>query len=308
MFHKGVNITMKTKYLPQVIVLLALLVSFIPVNAGALLATAPPTDMFQLPWPQGESWIAMNGLDNGTKRPSTSPHNYQMGGSVDFTPNSSVYVGMDTSNFWVVAAAAGTVIETTSCYMKIDHGNGWTTAYEHLANIQVAKGDYVYRNQRLGIIANSKDGPVCPGNEHPGPHLHFEMRPKMIDTIFSGWSIKYNVKTNVTTFVKGAQTLGSYQPILNLPSLQIALRDPIVWDTLYVGSVDAYRYERWPLQLSETTKFTAIVNPVTSGLSPIIALLDSSGAEITRGTGTMTSTQPAGSYFVQIQAQAGNGF
>ena len=158
------------------------------------------------------------------------------------------------------------------------------------------------------IIANSQFGNVCPGNEFPGPHLHFVMRPKMIDTTFSGWSIKYNVKTNVTTFVKGGQTLGSFQLIMNLPLLQIALRDPIVWDTLYVGSVDAYRYERWPLQLSETTKFTVITNPVTSGLMPIVVLLDSSGNEITRGTGTLTSTQPAGTYFVQIQAQAGNGF
>ena len=79
---------MKSKYLSQVIVLLALLVSFIPGNANALLATAPPADMFQLPWTQGESWIAMDGFDNGTKRLPTSPHNYKMGGAVDFTPNS----------------------------------------------------------------------------------------------------------------------------------------------------------------------------------------------------------------------------
>jgi len=231
---------MKYKYLPQVFALLVLLVSFIPDNASAsaLLATAPPADMFQLPWTQGESWIAMDGFDNGTKRLDTSPHNYQMGGAVDFTPNSSVYVGMDTSNFWVTAAAAGTVFEISSCHIKIDHGNGWTTEYWHLDNLQVKKGDYVYRNQRLAIIANSKYQNVCTGNEYPGPHLHFVMRPKMIDTVFSGWSIKYNTKTNVTTFVKNAQTLTSYQPILNLPNLQIAWRDSIVWNTMYVGSVD----------------------------------------------------------------------
>ena len=173
---------------------------------------------------------------------------------------------------------------------------------------RLQKATVVYRNQRLGIIANSKYQKVCTGNEYPGPHLHFVMRPKMIETVFSGWSIKYNEKTNVTTFAKAGQTLSSYQPILNLPNLQIAWRDPIVWDTLYVGSVDAYRYERWTLQLSETTKFTVITNPVTSGLIPVIVLLDSSGNEITRGTGTLTSTQPAGTYFVQIQPQAGNGF
>ena len=299
---------MKNKFMPQVIILLALLVSFIPGKATALLATAPPADMFQLPWPQGESWIAMDGFDNGTKRLPTSPHNYKMGGAVDFAPHVGMRVGEDTSNFWVTAAAAGTVFEISSCHMKIDHGNGWTTEYWHLDNLQVTKGSPVYRNQRLAVIADSKYQNVCTGNEHPGPHLHFVMRPKMKDTVFSGWSIKYNEKTNVTTFVKNGQTLGSYQLIMNMPNLQIAWRDTIVWDTLYVGSVDAYRYERWPLQLSETTKFTVITNPVTSGLTPVVVLLDSSGNEITRGTGTLTSTQPAGTYFVQIQPQAGNGF
>ncbi len=69
--------------------------------------------------------------------------------------------------------------------------------------------------------------------------------------------------------------MGSYQPILNVPNLQIAWRDTLVWDTLYIGSMDAYRYERWVLQLNETTKFTVTTNPITSGLTPLVVLLDS---------------------------------
>ncbi len=299
---------MKVKNLPQVIVLLALLLSFVPNQANALVAAAPPADIFQLPWTQGESWIAMDGFDNGTKRLPTSPHNYNMGGAVDFTPNADVYIGMDTSNFWVTAAAAGTVFETSSCHIKIDHGNGWTTEYWHLDNLQVTKGTAVYRNQRLGIIANSKYQKVCVGNEYPGPHLHFVMRPNMIQTVFAGWSINYNSKTNITTFSKAGKTVGSYQPILNVPNLQIAWRDTLVWDTLYIGSLDAYRYERWVLQLNEMTKFTVTTNPITGGLTPLVVLLDSGGNEITRSAATLTSTQPAGTYFVQIQPQAGQGF
>ncbi len=45
---------MKLKNLPQVFVLLALLLSFVPGQANALLAAAPPADIFQLPWTQGE--------------------------------------------------------------------------------------------------------------------------------------------------------------------------------------------------------------------------------------------------------------
>jgi hypothetical protein len=47
--------------------------------------------------------------------------------------------------------------------------------------------------------------------------------------------------------------------------------------------------------------------PTTSGLVPLILLLDGNGNEIARGQGTLTNTQPAGSYFVQIQPQSGSG-
>jgi hypothetical protein len=60
--------------------------------------------------------------------------------------------------------------------------------------------------------------------------------------------------------------------------------------------------------LNETNKFTLTATPITSGLVPLIVLLDANGNEIARGTSILTSTQPAGSYFVQIQPQAANGF
>ena len=61
---------MKFKYLFCTIGLLALLISFVPAqDANALPQPAvPPMDMFQLPWQQGEAWIALDGFDNGTKR------------------------------------------------------------------------------------------------------------------------------------------------------------------------------------------------------------------------------------------------
>ena len=94
---------MKNKYFP-IIALLALFASLLPFNVGALVAP-PPVDMFQLPWEQGLAWVSFDGLDNGSKRSSTSPHNYKMGGAVDFAPQVNMQIGMDTSNFWVTAAA-----------------------------------------------------------------------------------------------------------------------------------------------------------------------------------------------------------
>jgi hypothetical protein len=86
------------------------------------------------------------------------------------------------------------------------------------------------------------------------------------------------------------------------------LRDPITWDVVYIGSIDAYRYERWPFTLTQTQSFVLSATPTTSGLVPLLLLLDANGNEISRGTGTLTSTQPAGDYFVQVQPQAGDGF
>jgi len=265
--------------------------------------------MFQLPWEQGVSWVALDAFDNGFKRLPNSPHNYRNGGAVDFAPRKNMRVGEDTSNFWVTAAAAGTVVEKSNCHLKINHGNGWITEYQFLANIQVSLGNAVYRNQRLAVIADGLGQKFCPPALEPDiPHLHFSLRPNMRGATFAGWTISYIPILNKTTFTKGDQSVGSYQPLSNVPGLQIVLRDPITWDTVYIGSVDSYLYERWPFVLNEFNKFTLTATPTTSGLTPLLILLDANGNEITRGTGTLTNTQSAGSYFVQVQPQAGSGF
>ena len=89
---------MKSNYSLRAISLLALLVSFIPAgNANALAAAAlPPADMFQLPWEQGQSWVAYDGFDNGTKRLPNSPHNYHNGGALDFAPHVNMRLGEGT--------------------------------------------------------------------------------------------------------------------------------------------------------------------------------------------------------------------
>lgn len=302
---------MKSNNLLRAMSLFVLLMSLFPVtNASALASAAPPpADLFQLPWDQGVAWMAIDGLDNGTKRPLDSSHQYTVGGAIDFAPRKDMKVGENTSSFWVTAAASGMVIEKSFCHLKIDHQNGWITEYQFLANVQVKKGDPVYRNQRLGVIANGSTQKFCPGSKEINiPHLHFMIRPTMRDVTLAGWNIGYLPLFNKTSFTKNGTTLGLFQLLLNTFDLQIVSRGPITWDTIYTGSVDTYRYERWSLTLSEMNKFTLTATPVTSGLVPLIVLLDANGNEIARGANTLTSTQPAGSYFVQIQPQAANGF
>src|SRR5688572_12160228 len=210
---------MKSRYLLRVICLLALLASFVPAgNASALVSTAvPPADMFQLPWEQGLAWVAIDGLDNGTKRPLSSSHHFSVGGAIDFAPHNNMVKGENTSTFWTTAAAAGTVVGTSACHVIIDHGNGWITQYQFLANVQVKLGDAVSRNQRLGIIADGVRQKFCPGSLEPNvPHLHFMLRPTMRNATFAGWQVNYLPVLNKTTFTKNGETLGLFKPLLNV--------------------------------------------------------------------------------------------
>jgi len=216
--RKREEMSMKIKNLLRALSLLVLLTSFIPLNHTAYAAPVlPPVDMFQLPWDQGLAWVAIDGIDNGSKRPDTSSHNYYKGGAIDFAPKNYMVTGEDTSNFWVAAAAAGTVIEVSGCHLKIAHANGWITEYQFLAKVQVKLGEVVARNQRLGIIADGVKYRYCPGYEEPNkPHLHFILRPSLIGVTFAGWELRYSLFWNSTTFRKGTQTLGLYKPLLNV--------------------------------------------------------------------------------------------
>src|SRR5215207_4326258 len=210
---------MKSNHLIRAISLLALLISFLPVsNAGALAASAPPpADMFQLPWEQGKAWVAIDGLDNGSKRPASSSHNYKLGGAIDFAPHNNMVTGENTSNFWVAAAAAGTVIETSSCHLTIAHDNGWLTQYQFLGNIQVHLGDVVARNQRLAVIADGVRQRYCPGSQEINiPHLHFMLRPSIVGATLAGWEVNYNSFFNRTTFRKGLIGVGLFKPLMNV--------------------------------------------------------------------------------------------
>lgn len=97
-------------------------------------------------------------------------------------------------------------------------------------------------------------------------------------------------------------------PLLNVPDLQTVTRGILDWNINYEGSVDPYRRERWTLMLIEDAKFEVNVTSQTAGLVPVIVLLDLSETEITRANGTLSSTQPAGFYYVEIQSEAGTGY
>lgn len=75
----------------------------------------------------------------------------------------------------VIASRAGTVIAVTDSggargtYVKIDHGDGIVTLYQHMikGSYTVSLGDTVKQGQKIGLIGNTGVGSGC--------HLHFEV-------------------------------------------------------------------------------------------------------------------------------------
>jgi hypothetical protein len=103
--------------------------------------------------------------------------------------------------------------------------------------------------------------------------------------------------------------VGSAQPVqAQAPDPVIVVRQMTFWDATYTGYVDSARYEKWPFVFDATYEFTITVTPTSGDLVPLLILLDGSDTEITSATGTLTSTQPAGNYSVQVQPASGSGF
>ena len=79
------------------------------------------------------------------------------------------------------------------------------------------------------------------------------------------------------------------------------------WDASYYGFVSSGIYENWRFEFTTSHNFVVTVTRMSGDLVPLVILLDASGAELAHGTGSLTSTQPAGSYSFQVQPESGMG-
>ena len=84
-------------------------------------------------------------------------------------------------------------------------------------------------------------------------------------------------------------------------------RDLSVWNATYVGLVSDSIYEKWQFTFTEAHNFILKATTVTGDLVPLLTLMDGLGTQISSGTDSLTSTQSAGNFAVQIQPQSGSG-
>jgi hypothetical protein len=101
--------------------------------------------------------------------------------------------------------------------------------------------------------------------------------------------------------------LGSGHQAQAQAGVQIVIRSLTLWDSIYTGYVDSMRYEKWPLNLSEAENFTVTATRSSGNLSPLILLLDASDNEISRSVGALTSSRPAGNYYILIRPETSEG-
>src|SRR5215212_638858 len=81
-----------------------------------------------------------------------------------------------------------------------------------------------------------------------------------------------------------------------------------LWDATYFGFVSSGIFENWQFEFAESHHFVVTVTPISGDLVPQLSLLDTGGNTLANGTNTLTSTQSAGSYSIQVQPISGSGF
>ena len=94
-------------------------------------------------------------------------------GGIGSTNHAGIDIGVPVGTA-IVASNPGTVIKVDAVgasargiYVKIDHGNGIATLYQHLSEVEVSEGQTVQRGEEIAKSGNT--------GRSTGPHLHFEV-------------------------------------------------------------------------------------------------------------------------------------
>ena len=112
-----------------------------------------------------DRWPTVGGVVSSNYGGRTGP----IGGGYEW------HVGLDIAADFgapVYATAAGTVTQAGwnggyGRYIKLNHGNGYETAYGHMSGLAVTAGQQVIKGEIIGFVGSS--------GYSTGPHLHYEV-------------------------------------------------------------------------------------------------------------------------------------
>lgn len=134
---------------------------------------APPG--YLLPWAGGEIHSVTQGEE------TSFTHNGLAAYAFDFDLNYTTVVAARSGKVTMVSAGSNSggcnaIFASATNYVVIDHGDGTSAAYLHLAYnaVLVKPGDIVDQGQPIAI--SGETGVTCAdGDNGPGPHLHFQV-------------------------------------------------------------------------------------------------------------------------------------
>ena len=149
------------------------------VAATAPAGAAAPLTAYQMPFPCGETW-------SGGTRPGHSPSIH----AIDWNRNPDLGAPVVAAASGVVTTAYATSKGGYGRWVVIDHGNGETTVYAHLASVVVAVGQRVDQGAMIGTLGDS-------GNAS-GAHLHFEEKSgrSVVPAWFNGSQYRDGAQTS----------------------------------------------------------------------------------------------------------------
>lgn len=144
------------------------------VNINQMLATTKKSVSELLGEVEGKSGAAASFPDKWPTDGGVISSNYgartgPIEGGYDWHPGIDIAVDFGTP---IYATAAGTIEQAGwnggyGRYVRINHGNGYQTAYGHMSGIAVAAGQKVIKGEIIGFVGST--------GYSTGPHLHYEV-------------------------------------------------------------------------------------------------------------------------------------
>lgn len=177
--------------------------SFVPALAGSIALVAailppiniPPQTGGDAPFPAPPGYLlpwAGGQIEDVTQAEETTfTHNGLSAYAFDFGLNYESVVAARAGRVTFVydgsnSGGCSSLFQNASNYVVIDHGDGTSALYLHIAggSAQVAPGDMVKQGEPVAV--SGETGFTCAGDDvNPGPHLHFQVQRTSPDSYFT---------------------------------------------------------------------------------------------------------------------------